>query len=69
MGRLMRRVLAVAMATGLLLGVVPAVAAASPATFGTPTADSTFGKGIVFSQPITIDRPIGRVEILLTFRL
>ena len=37
-------------------------------TFGTPTADSTFGKGIVFSQPVTIDRPIGRVEILLDRR-
>jgi hypothetical protein len=67
----MRRVLAVALAAGLAagltLGVVPVVVAASPATFGTPTADSTFGKGIVFSQPITIDRPIVRVEILLTF--
>lgn len=62
----MRRVLFVVLAAGLSLGVVPAVAAASPATFGTPTADSTFGKGIVFSQPITIDRPISRVEILLT---
>ena len=40
---------------------------ASSWTFGTPTADSTFEKGIVFSQPITIEKPIGRVEILLTF--
>ena len=51
---------------GLLLGLVPTVAGASSWTFGTPTADSTFDKGIVFSQPITIDKPIGRVEILLT---
>jgi Peptidase MA superfamily len=62
----MRRVLALLVAAGLLLGVVPTVAAASPVTFGTPTADSTFGKGIVFTQPITIERPIGRVELLLT---
>ena len=55
------------LALGLLLGLVPTVAGASSGTFGTPTADSTFGKGIVFSQPITIDKPIGRVEILLTF--
>lgn len=63
----MRRVLSIALAAGLLLGVVPAVAGASSWTFGTPTADSTFGTGIVFNQPITIDRPIGRVELLLTF--
>jgi hypothetical protein len=67
MGGLMRRVPSLVMAAGLLLTVVPVVAAASPATFGTPTADSTFGTGIVFSQPISIDRPIARVEILLTF--
>jgi peptidase MA superfamily protein len=73
MGRLMlgrRRtnpVLAAVMALGLLLGLVPHAVAASSWTFGTPTADSTFGKGIVFNQPITIDKPIGRVEILLTF--
>ena len=54
------------LALGLLLGLVPTVAGASSWTFGTPTADSTFGKGIVFSQPITIDKPIGRAEILLT---
>jgi hypothetical protein len=60
------RVVSAAMAVVLLLGLVPVVAAASPVTFGTPTADSKFGSGIVFSQPITIDRPIGRVEILLT---
>ena len=55
------------LALGLLLGLVPTVAGASSWTFGTPIADSTFDKGIVFSQPITIDKPIGRVEILLTF--
>ena len=59
--------MAAVLALGLLLGLVPTVAGASSWTFGTPTADSTFEKGIVFSQPITIDKPIGRVEILLTF--
>ena len=72
MGRLIRprqrgqRVLALVAAVGFLLSVVPVAAAASPATFGTPTAKSTFGTGVVFSQPVTIDRPIKRVEILLT---
>ena len=39
----------------------------APATFGTPTADSTFGTGIAFSQPVTVSAAIGRVEMLLTF--
>ena len=67
MGGLIRRVLPGAAAVALLFGMVPVVAAASPATFGTPAATSTFGTGIVFSQPVTVDRPIGRVELLLTF--
>jgi hypothetical protein len=60
------RVSALALAVGILFGTVPAVAAASPATFGTPTADSTFNTGIVFTQPITASAPVGRAEILLT---
>jgi hypothetical protein len=66
MGGLMRRVVPLVAALGLMLGLVPVVAAASPATFGTPTAESTFGTGIVFSQPVTVTKPIGRVELLLT---
>lgn len=66
MGRLTHRVVALAVAVGLLLGMVPVVAAASSATFGTPTADSTFETGVVFKQPVTVSAPIGRVEILLT---
>ena len=57
------------LALGLLLAGVPTispVAAAGPATFGKASADSTFGQGITFEQPITSDRPIGRVELLLT---
>jgi hypothetical protein len=66
MGRLMRRALPLLAAIGLLLGLVPSVAAATPVTFGTPTAESSFGKGIVFSQPVTVTGSIGRVELLLT---
>jgi hypothetical protein len=66
MGGLMRRLLPLLAAIGLLLGLVPTAAAAAPVTFGTPTAESSFGKGIVFSQPVTVTGSIGRVELLLT---
>ncbi len=69
MGRVMPRVVAGLFALGLLLAGVPAispVAAAGPATFGKASAESTFGQGITFKQPISADRPIGRVELLLT---
>jgi hypothetical protein len=65
-GKLMQRAMALALAMGILLGTVPVVAAASPATFGTPTALSTFNTSVVFSQPVTVSAPLGRVEILLT---
>ncbi len=71
MGRLMatvrRRVLPLIAALGLLLSLAPVVGAATPVTFGTAKADSTFDSGIDFSQPITVGEPIGRVELLLTF--
>jgi hypothetical protein len=66
MGRLTGRALAVTAMVGMMLGLVPVAVAASPVSFGTPTAVSTFGTGIDFSQPITIDGPVARVEILLT---
>lgn len=54
----------------VLLGATPVAApvsaATSPAIFATPTAKSTFGTGIVFSQPVTIDRRNTRIELLLT---
>lgn len=62
----MRRLLPVLAAAGLLLGMVPSVAAAGPVSFGTPTADSTFEKGVVFKQPVTVTGGIDRVELLLT---
>jgi peptidase MA superfamily protein len=61
-----RRLLAVVAATGLLLSLVPTVAAAGPVTFGTPTATSKFGTGITLTQPLTVAKSIGRVELLLT---
>ena len=66
MGGVMRRMLPVATAIGLLLSLVPLAAAASPATFGTPTATSKYETGIVFSQTVTVSGPIGQVELLLT---
>lgn len=41
------------------------VRAAGPAQFGTPTAESSFADGVTFSQPVTIDRDVARVELLL----
>src|SRR4029077_13977897 len=49
----------------LLATLVASVAAAGP-TFGTPTATSKFGTGIDFSQPVTVDEPIVRADLLLT---
>lgn len=60
------RALIVLLAVGLLFGLAPAALAASPATFGTPTADPTYGSGVVFSQPVSVTEPIARAEILLT---
>jgi hypothetical protein len=68
MGGLMRRAVAVVMAAGLLLSVFAApVAAAGFADFGTPSATGSFGEDIVFRQPVTVDRAIDRVELLVTF--
>jgi hypothetical protein len=56
-------------ATGLSLVPGPsttAVQAAGPATFGNPTAESSFTGGVTFSQPVTIDRDVARVELLLS---
>ena len=55
------------LATGLLLVAAPAVMAADPVTFGTPTATSEFGKEIVFRQPTVVNEPIATAELLLTF--
>lgn len=66
MGQLTRRLAVIGALAAVVLGLAPAAAAASWATFGTPTATSTFGTGVEFSQPVTIDKAVGRVELLLT---
>jgi hypothetical protein len=62
----MRRILPIVMAAGLLVGLVPTASAATLGTFGTPTATSTFEKGVTFSQPVTVEAPLARVELLVT---
>ena len=60
-GALAALVLAV---SGLLLAVVP-VAAADPVDFGTPSADSAYGRQLEFVQPVDLPSVPARVEILL----
>jgi hypothetical protein len=65
-GGLSRRLAALGLLAVLGLGLPPAAAGAAWATFGTPTARSTYGTGVEFSQPVSIDRSLSRVELLLT---
>jgi hypothetical protein len=65
-GVMRRRVAAVLVAGVLVLGLAPVVSAAGWVTFATPTAESTFGEGIAFRQPVTVNGAVGRVELLLT---
>jgi hypothetical protein len=68
MGRLMRRWLTGVAVAGLLLAIVPTTSAAETlASFGVPTAKSTFATGVAFSQPVTVTTPLARAELLLTF--
>ncbi len=63
----MSRLLRAAAAAVIVLGLLPAgVAAASP-TFGTPTAEATYGTGITFGQAFESTVALARVEVLLTF--
>lgn len=55
--------IALIVATMLLVGASP-VRAADP-TFGTPTIDAAFGRGIDLTQPVTFDAAPFRVELLL----
>ena len=66
MGALIRRLGVLGVLASLALGLAPVASAATWATFGTPTAKSTYGTGVQFSQPVTIDKPVARVELLLT---
>ena len=68
MGRLNRSLLVAAfVAMGLLGATVPAARAADFATFGSPTSSGSLGKDVTFRQPVTVDGPIGRAELLITF--
>jgi hypothetical protein len=44
---------------------VAVVAATGWADFGTPTATASLTDGVSFSQPVEVDRELGRVELLL----
>jgi peptidase MA superfamily protein len=65
MGGLTRRLVAIVATAALALGQAPVVGAATWADFGTPNATSSFGTGMQFEQPVTVDRPLARVELLL----
>jgi hypothetical protein len=51
----------------MLLGGSPAVARASDAVFGSPTATATYGESIEFRIPVTLESAARRVELQLTF--
>ncbi|MDO8484929.1 MAG: hypothetical protein Q7S35_08275, partial [Candidatus Limnocylindrales bacterium] len=65
-GRITARVAGLGVVLGLALSLAPAAVAADWAEFGKPTAESSFAEGVDFRQPVTIDRPLARVELLLT---
>ena len=54
-------------ALAVLLGLAVIPARAADPMFGTPTVEGTFGEGIELTQPVTLDEPPARVEVLLTF--
>lgn len=58
--------IAVLVAIVAILGAAPATLAADP-TFGRPTAEASFGEGIVFRQPVDSPVALDRVEILLEY--
>jgi hypothetical protein len=66
MGKLTIRLGVLALFASLGLSLAPDASAASWATFGTPGAKSTYGTGVEFSQPVTVDKAVARVELLLT---
>ncbi len=63
-----RRALALLAAGWLVLGLAPVAGAATTTwvDFGAPSASSSFEAGVEFRQPVTVSKPAGRVELLLT---
>ncbi len=64
---ILRRVGWLCAVVALLLGPLVLPVRAAIAEFGTPTAESVFGTGITFLQPVTFASAPRRVEILLQF--
>ncbi len=60
------RFAAIAVVLAASLWGAPATSAADLAQFGTPTAESSFSEGLDFTQPVTIDQDLRRVELVLT---
>jgi hypothetical protein len=62
----MGRLRAAAVIAAWLVAILPGQVAAADVEFGTPTATSTFGTGVVFTQPVTLAAPVERLELLIT---
>lgn len=54
------------MAAVWLIALLPGQVAAADVEFGTPMATSSFGAGVVFTQPVTLATPVERLELLIT---
>ena len=65
----MRRAMTAILAAGLLVAslATPVAAADGFADFATPLTVGNFGNDINFTQPASVDRPLARVELLVTF--
>jgi len=62
----MGRVRIAALLAVWLVALLPGSVAAADVDFGTPAATSSFVTGVEFSQPVTLARPIERLELLIT---
>jgi len=66
LARLSHAAAVVCVAIAMVLGISGPVLAADWADFGTPTADGSFIEGVDFRQPVTLDGPLTRAELLVT---
>jgi hypothetical protein len=62
----MGRLRTAALLAAWLVAILPGQVAAADVEFGTPTATSSFGTGVVFTQPVTLAGPVERLELLIT---
>ncbi len=65
--RMVRVALVAAVAAWAAIGSSAAAVLGASITFGTPTATSTFGKGIDFTQPYTGGGTFSEVDIVITY--